>query len=130
MHDWTTPTFSEDICRFLGLTGFYQKFITNYAKKAKPPTRLLRKTNPFRMDRSTKRIIQYHQIRHAAFINSHIPKHGQSVHNPRRRKRHCSRSHTFTGRPKRSTQTGGIWFTQTQQRRNKITHHTSNALLS
>ena len=47
IHDWLTPTSAQDIRRFLGLTGFYQKFITNYAKKAEPLTKLLRKTNPF-----------------------------------------------------------------------------------
>ena len=47
IHDWLTPTSAQDIRRFLGLTGFYQKFIPNYAQKAAPLTRLLRKTNPF-----------------------------------------------------------------------------------
>ena len=47
INDWLTPTSSQDICIFLGLTGFYQTFITNYAKKAEPLTKLLRKTNTF-----------------------------------------------------------------------------------
>ena len=47
VHDWKIPQNAQDIRRFLGLTGFYQKFIKHYAHKAEPLTRLLRKTKPF-----------------------------------------------------------------------------------
>ena len=47
IHDWLTPTSSQDIRRFLGLTGFYQNFIPNYAQNAASMTRLLRKTTTF-----------------------------------------------------------------------------------
>ena len=47
IHDWLTPTSSQVIRRFLGLTGFYQNFIPNYAQNAAPMTRFLRKTTSF-----------------------------------------------------------------------------------
>jgi len=43
MQQWPTPTSPRQIRGFLGLTGFYRRFVKNYARVAKPLTRLLRK---------------------------------------------------------------------------------------
>lgn len=40
---WPTPTSPTTLCSFLGLMGFYRKFIRNYAAVASPLTMRLRK---------------------------------------------------------------------------------------
>jgi hypothetical protein len=51
--EWPTPTETSHVRQFLGLSGFYRKFITKYASKAKPLSDLTKKENsgkdiPFR----------------------------------------------------------------------------------
>ena len=43
---WPTPTNVKDVQKFLGFTGFYRRFIQDYAKVARPVTELLRGCNP------------------------------------------------------------------------------------
>jgi len=43
MLDWPTPSSPLDLRGFLGLTGFYRKFIRHYATMTAPLTALLRK---------------------------------------------------------------------------------------
>jgi GGDEF domain-containing protein len=45
--EWEQPRNMTDIRSFLGLTGYYRRFIENFSKIAKPMTNLLKKTNEF-----------------------------------------------------------------------------------
>jgi hypothetical protein len=45
--EWEQPRNPTDICSFLGLVGYYRKFIENFSKIAKPMTNLLKKSNEF-----------------------------------------------------------------------------------
>ena len=41
--EWLAPTLVGEICSFLGLTGYYRRFIEIFSKIAKPMTDLLKK---------------------------------------------------------------------------------------
>jgi hypothetical protein len=41
--DWKPPTSITQVHNFLGLAGYYQRFILNFSKIAKPITELLKK---------------------------------------------------------------------------------------
>jgi hypothetical protein len=41
--DWKPPTSVHQICSFLGLAGYYHRFIPDFSKIAKPMTELLTK---------------------------------------------------------------------------------------
>ena len=43
VQDWKTPRSVNEIRSFLGLAGYYRKFIQNFAKLATPLTRLTKK---------------------------------------------------------------------------------------
>jgi len=45
--DWPTPTSVTDIRSFLGLAGYYRKFIENFSRIAFPMTTLQKKANKF-----------------------------------------------------------------------------------
>jgi hypothetical protein len=45
--EWEQPRNPIDIRSFLGLAGYYRRFIENFSKIAKPMTNLLKKTNEF-----------------------------------------------------------------------------------
>jgi LPS O-antigen subunit length determinant protein (WzzB/FepE family) len=45
--EWEQPRNVTDIRSFLGLAGYYRRFIENFSKIAKPMTNLLKKTNEF-----------------------------------------------------------------------------------
>jgi hypothetical protein len=47
MKEWEQPRNPTDIHSFLGLAGYYRRFIENFFKIAKPMTNLLKKTNEF-----------------------------------------------------------------------------------
>jgi hypothetical protein len=48
--DWKPPTSVHQICSFLGLAGYYHRFIPNFSKIAKPMTELLKKEVKFCWD--------------------------------------------------------------------------------
>jgi len=45
--EWKQPRNVTNIRSFLGLAGYYYRFIENFSKIAKPMTNLLKKTNEF-----------------------------------------------------------------------------------
>jgi hypothetical protein len=45
--EWEQPHNPTDIRSFLGLAGYYRRFIENFSKIAKPMNNLLKKTNEF-----------------------------------------------------------------------------------
>ena len=47
MTNWEEPTIVGEIRSFLGLTGYYRRFIENFSKIAKPMTELLKKDTKF-----------------------------------------------------------------------------------
>jgi hypothetical protein len=48
--DWKTPTSVHQIRSFLGLAGYYRRFIPGFSKIAKPMTELLKKEIKFHWD--------------------------------------------------------------------------------
>jgi hypothetical protein len=47
IRDWPTPKDKKDVQSFLGLAGYYRRFVQNFAAKASPLSRLTRKSEPF-----------------------------------------------------------------------------------
>jgi hypothetical protein len=45
--NWMTPTTASEIQSFLGLVGYYRRFIKDFSKIAKPMTKLLEKNKAF-----------------------------------------------------------------------------------
>jgi hypothetical protein len=48
--DWKPPTYVHQVCSFLGLAGYYRRFIPNFSKIGKPITNLLKKGEKFVRD--------------------------------------------------------------------------------
>jgi hypothetical protein len=58
MKEWEQPRNVTDIRSFLGLAGYYRRFIENFSKIAKPMTNLLKKTNEFEWTPECEHIFQ------------------------------------------------------------------------
>ena len=46
--EWLAPTSVGEICSFLGLAGYYRRFIENFSKNVKPMIELLKKDTKFK----------------------------------------------------------------------------------
>jgi hypothetical protein len=53
--DWKPPTPVHQICSFLGLAGYYRRFIPDFSKIAKPMTELLKKEIKFHWNDKVKK---------------------------------------------------------------------------
>jgi hypothetical protein len=47
---WSIPTTVTEVRSFLGLAGYYRRFIKGFSKIAKPMTSLLKKEREFKWD--------------------------------------------------------------------------------
>lgn len=47
VRDWPTPVDAKQLRNFLGLAGYYRKYVRNYGSISKPLTQLLHKNTPF-----------------------------------------------------------------------------------
>ncbi|XP_074297113.1 putative mitochondrial protein AtMg00860 [Silene latifolia] len=56
--NWVRPKNMADIRSFLGLAGYYRRFVNYFSKIAKPLTTLMRKRNQFRWNESCKKAFQ------------------------------------------------------------------------
>ena len=45
--DWKAPTLVHEVQSFLGLTGYYRRFIPDFSNIVKPMTKLLQKDEKF-----------------------------------------------------------------------------------
>ena len=56
--EWFAPTSVGEIRSFLGLTGYYRRFIENFSKIAKPMTELLKKDTKFKWTKDVKSVFR------------------------------------------------------------------------
>ena len=56
--DWPRPTTVTEICSFLGLAGYYRRFIEGFARLSSPMTKLIRKGEKFEWNDACERAFQ------------------------------------------------------------------------
>ncbi|GKF61737.1 hypothetical protein Tco_0181791 [Tanacetum coccineum] len=72
--DWASPKSAAEIRQFLGLAGYYQRFIEGFSKIAKPMTKLTQKKVKF--DWGDKAEITFQLIKHLFGFLSFLAKYG------------------------------------------------------
>lgn len=55
---WTTPTNVKAVCSFIGLAGYYRRFVKNFVVLARPLFNLLKKGTPFIWTQTTETAFQ------------------------------------------------------------------------
>ena len=61
--EWKTPANVRNIREFLGLAGYYRKFVKDFSKIAKPITELLKKENTFEWSPECEKSFQELKLR-------------------------------------------------------------------
>ena len=61
MKEWPTPRTIKELRGFLGLTGYYRRFVQNYGILSKPLTNLLKK-NSFHWDEAVEEVFEAHKL--------------------------------------------------------------------
>jgi len=56
--EWSKPTNVTEIRSFLGLAGYYRRFIKDFLKIASPLTNMLKKVNKFEWTEKCERVFQ------------------------------------------------------------------------
>ncbi|GJW95781.1 putative reverse transcriptase domain-containing protein [Tanacetum coccineum] len=56
--NWTSPTTPTEICQFLGLTGYYRRFIKDFSKIAKSLTELTQKNKKYIWGKDQESVFQ------------------------------------------------------------------------
>jgi len=56
--EWVTPTMVKEVRGFLGLVGYYRRFVPNFSKIAKPLTELTKKDEPYVLTKERKEAFQ------------------------------------------------------------------------
>jgi hypothetical protein len=67
--NWQMPANVTEICRFLGLAGYYRHFVQNFSSITKPLTRLTEKCVDFEWDKDCE--VSFQTLKHK-FVNSPI----------------------------------------------------------
>lgn len=58
VQDWVTPTDAQAVRRFLGLAGYYRRFVRHFGIIARPLFNLLKKGTPFVWTSNTEQVFQ------------------------------------------------------------------------
>ncbi|GKG23017.1 hypothetical protein Tco_0388320, partial [Tanacetum coccineum] len=58
--DWESPKTPTEIRQFLGLAGYYQRFIEGFSKIAKPMTKLTQKSVKFKIGVKMRKLLSRH----------------------------------------------------------------------
>ena len=56
--DWKTPSSVKDVRSFLGMAGYYRRFVENFSKIDKPMTNLLKKNKKFEWSEKAEEAFQ------------------------------------------------------------------------